>query len=111
MKKIEIKLKLKDCCLTCEHFYPDGSGLSVYSVCGCGNEKREIKCLHMPVCKMYNGAEKQTEVVSCGQCRRWCQEGAYGLDQNGEKKFYGTCDMTKLACREDHFCSYGLRNK
>lgn len=78
MEKIQIKLK--ECCLTCEHYYPDGIGMGSYcSISG----KREISCLHMPVCQTYNG-HKPIEVVSCGQCKRWCPDGTYGTGPNGK---------------------------
>lgn len=51
-----IKIRLKECCLTCEHFDPSGiKGLSIYytPVCGCGEIERVIACGHMTVCKMY----------------------------------------------------------
>lgn len=51
MEKLEIKLK--ECCLTCENFYLRTELLGVYS-CGCGmNDKRELSCVHMPVCYKY----------------------------------------------------------
>ena len=52
MEKIEIKLK--ECCLACEHFDLSGiKGLS-YPVFVCGGEpKRVIACGHMNVCKTY----------------------------------------------------------
>lgn len=49
-----IKIKLKECCLTCGTYYPDGIGVGSY----CGLEqKREVSCLHMPVCYKYLGLE------------------------------------------------------
>lgn len=57
MKKIEIKLK--ECCLACEHFDPSGcSGLSP-SVFYCGDHDRVIACGHMKVCKKYLFAESK----------------------------------------------------
>ncbi len=52
----KIKIKLRECCLTCEHFDPSGiKGLSMYYAppCGCGEIERVIACGHMAVCKMY----------------------------------------------------------
>lgn len=53
----KIKIKLKECCLTCEHFDPAGiRGFSMYSIaptCGCGEPERVIACGHMAVCKTY----------------------------------------------------------
>lgn len=53
----KIKIKLKECCLTCEHFDPSGiKGLGMYYPalpCGCGEPERMISCGHMAVCKMY----------------------------------------------------------
>lgn len=53
MEKLEIKLK--KCCLTCEHFYLDAAraGITACAICG----PRELSCLHMPVCGKYQ-AEK-----------------------------------------------------
>ena len=51
MKKIEIKLK--ECCLDCEHFDPPGcTGLTASVFC-CGEPERVIACGHMAVCKKY----------------------------------------------------------
>lgn len=49
-----IKIKLKECCLTCQHYYPDG--MAGYGLCA--GSSREISCLHMPVCYKYLGEEK-----------------------------------------------------
>lgn len=54
MEKMEIKLK--ECCLTCEHFYLRTELLGIYSVNT--DSKREISCIHIPVCKMYNDEEQ-----------------------------------------------------
>lgn len=48
--KDKIEIKPKECCLTCEHFMPDGIIGLVY---GSPDTKREISCGHMPVCKKY----------------------------------------------------------
>lgn len=50
----EIKIKLKKCCLTCEHFDPSGiKGLGLYMACGGVEQERVITCGHMAVCKEY----------------------------------------------------------
>lgn len=63
MKKIEIKLK--ECCLTCEHFDPSGiQGISPYTICApacCGEYERIIACGHMKVCKTYLETEEIME--------------------------------------------------
>lgn len=51
MKKIEIKLK--ECCLTCEHFDPSGCSGVVPTVFCCDEPDRVIACGHMAVCKEY----------------------------------------------------------
>lgn len=51
MKKIEIKLK--ECCLVCEHFDPSGCVGIVPTVFCCGEPDRVIACGHMAVCKEY----------------------------------------------------------
>lgn len=52
MEKIEIKLK--ECCLTCEHFDQSGiKGLSWSGFSCCGEPERVIACGHMAVCKTY----------------------------------------------------------
>ena len=57
VKKIEIKLK--ECCLTCEHFDPSGCiGLSIATIC-CGEGERVIACGHIAVCSKYNEADKE----------------------------------------------------
>jgi len=51
MEKIQIKLK--ECCLTCEHFDPSGiKGFIGYIAC-CGELERVIACGHMEVCRTY----------------------------------------------------------
>lgn len=54
MEKMEIKLK--ECCLTCEHFSLRTDLLGIYGPC-LGSE-REISCTHMPVCKIYNSEDE-----------------------------------------------------
>ena len=55
----KIKIKLKECCLTCEHFDPSGiKGVGAYIVC-CGEPERVIACGHMEVCAKYNNAEEK----------------------------------------------------
>lgn len=55
MNKIEIKLK--ECCLSCEHF--DSTGVrNISMTSGYYAGERVIACGHMDVCAMYNGAEK-----------------------------------------------------
>lgn len=105
----KIKIKLKECCLTCEHFDPSGIKGIVYPVVCCGELERVIACGHMEVCCKYLGCEA-ANVVRCGECRRWHPDGTYGVDLDGEKQQYGTCDMTQTACKENHFCSYGRKN-
>lgn len=102
MHKIEIKLK--DYCLTCEHFCLETSSIGYYGVCG--SDERKIACVHMLVCQTYNG-NKPIEVVSCGQYKRWCPDGTYGTGANVEKEQYGTCDITKTASRKTIFAGMG----
>lgn len=59
MKKIEIKLK--ECCLTCEHFDPSGCNGIVPSVFCCGEPDRVIACGHMEVCEKYNNSIKMED--------------------------------------------------
>lgn len=50
---VNIRIKLKECCLTCEHFDPSGiKGFGAYMAC-CGKPERVISCGHMEVCKTY----------------------------------------------------------
>lgn len=52
MEKMEFKLNnLKECCLTCEHFYLDSAKIGLMGCGPCG--PRELTCLHMPVCGKY----------------------------------------------------------
>lgn len=49
----KIKIKLKECCLTCEHFDSSGiKGFGTYIAC-CEEPERVIACGHMVVCKTY----------------------------------------------------------
>lgn len=68
MEKIEIKLK--DCCLTCEHFSPDG--VIGFGLCTTFDGKRMISCGHTEVCAKYNGA---VPVVRCKDCALRRTEG------------------------------------
>lgn len=47
------------------------------------------------------------EVVRCKDCRRWTPDGGYGLDLDGTKRLYGECSITKMSCKENHFCCFG----
>ena len=49
MDKLEVKLK--ECCLTCEHFYLDTGKIGIMGCGPCG--PRELACLHMLVCGKY----------------------------------------------------------
>ncbi len=57
MKKIEIKLK--ECCLTCEHFDPSVCTWLFAPVLCCGEPDRVIACGHMEVCKKYSSVESE----------------------------------------------------
>lgn len=52
-----IKIKLKDCCLTCPDFDP--RGVIGWGVCAI--HEREIACGHMAVCYKYLGLEERHE--------------------------------------------------
>lgn len=66
MKKIEVKLK--ECCLDCEHFDVSGiRGVSSYQGYGCGDPERVIACGHMMVCGRYNDKRED----SGGSFSRW----------------------------------------
>lgn len=102
-----IEIKLKECCLTCDHFFLDNGKLGFM---GCATSgERGIACIHIPVCGIYNGINAPT-VVQCRECREWKQEGTYGYDGDGTKRQFGTCRITNLACKENHFCSYGRKS-
>lgn len=60
MERMEIKLK--ECCLECEHFSLDTARLNFYPTCGC--TERKIACTHMPVCDKYN-SETVIEQLKC----------------------------------------------
>lgn len=53
-----IKIKLKKCCLTCEHFDPRG----VLGFGMCASSTREIACGHMEVCAHY--AEESNPLIT-----------------------------------------------
>lgn len=86
----KIKIKLKECCLTCEHF--DSSGIKglVYPISCCGEPEHVIACGHMEVCKKY--AEHTT------QTRKW--KTAY-LPNFGMQTIY-ICPKCGLKCAEKH---------
>lgn len=77
MKKIEIKLK--ECCLKCEHFDSSGiQGLSTYPLSCCGEPERVIACGHMAVCKEYNDDCKNStdSVIRCRDCAHCIQHNS-----------------------------------
>ena len=96
MEKIEIKLK--ECCLDCEYYYPEGIGMG--SFVACGSCKREISCLHMPVCKQYNNDCKKSadSIVRCKSC-------AHFILQN-EKPF---CHIHSEYTSPEYFCGSAVR--
>lgn len=53
MERMEIKLK--ECCLTCEHIKLDMSGLGMFAPLG--EIERKLACEHMEVCWRYNAQE------------------------------------------------------
>lgn len=58
----KIKIKLKECCLTCGHFDPSGiKGLGGYFMSCCGEPERVIACGHMEVCAKYSGLEQKRD--------------------------------------------------
>lgn len=64
MEMEKINKKLKKCCLTCEHYYPDIFELGIFGPFE--RIKKEISCLHIPVCEKYNDQKKKkTTKVSC----------------------------------------------
>lgn len=62
------------------------------------------------MCFAFVQKEKQDDsqlIVLCKQCKFWHFTGGYGYDAQGNKKWYGLCDVCKRNVKEDHFCSYG----
>lgn len=94
MEKIEIKLK--ECCLECESFSPDGVIGLMGAVTRDG--KRAISCGHMAVCAKYNDA---VPVVRCKDCA-WRRTGGcpmqYACEVCGGQWSWG---------EDDGFCSAG----
>ena len=96
MKKI--KIKLKECCLTCERFDPSGiKGLSLYTPC-CGGFERVIACGHMEVCEQYNRNVDTIFVVRCKNCKY--------LEYYNNKLF---CAIHGEYTQHDYFCGSGER--
>lgn len=54
MERMEIKLK--ECCLECDHFDLDYAKLNVFPTCGC-TDRRKLACTHMQVCHKYIDSE------------------------------------------------------
>lgn len=88
MKKIEIKLK--KCCLDCEHFDPSGCTGLYPSVSCCGEPDRVIACGHMEVCKKY--------LESIPEKKMW--KKSY-LPNFGMQTIY-VCPECGLKCAEKH---------
>lgn len=100
MKKIEIKLK--ECCLTCEHFDPSGCIGLVPSVLCCGEPDRVIACGHMAVCAKYNGI---IEPVRCKDC------AFRGTDECAMNYTCSNCGGQWSWESENGFCNYGEARK
>ena len=49
------------------------------------------------------------EVVRCESCKRWRPDGSWGLDLEGNKRLYGSCEVTHMYVTENHFCGYGAK--
>lgn len=58
----KIKIKLKECCLTCEHFDPGGIKGIGYSLGCCVEPERVIACGHMEVCWKYNTKNLDSQI-------------------------------------------------
>ena len=94
MDKIEIKLK--ECCLTCEHFDP--RGVIGFGMCATLDGGREIACWHMKVCAKYN---EISPVVRCKDCTlRGTEDCAmqYSCTECGGQWSWES---------DNDFCSYG----
>lgn len=96
MKKIEIKLK--ECCLMCDHFDPSGIQGIAPSICYCGKPDRIIACGHMEVCAKYNGFEK---VVKCKDCR------LKGTEKCAMQYNCSMCGGQWSWESDDGFCNFG----
>lgn len=110
MEKIEIKLK--ECCLSCEHF--DSSGiqgfLSFPSLSCCREPERVIACGHMEVCYKYMGLKSQDtdQIVRCKDCQFWKTKEDMFVDIGGESHKIGECSLLPhIRYEEEHFCSNG----
>lgn len=53
------------------------------------------------------------EVICCVECDKWKPEGpdCYGYSLDGTKHYYGTCRVTGLMCKDNHFCGYAPPRK
>lgn len=100
MKLEKIKIKLKECCLTCDYYYPDGIGLG--SFVSCGDNKREISCLHMPICKTYNSDSENTidRIIRCRDC-------AQCIQHNGQP----FCHIHREYTSYGYFCGSAVRKE
>ncbi len=59
----KIAIKLKECCLTCEHFDPGGIKGIGYSLSCCKEPERIIACGHMEVCWKYNTKNLDSQIA------------------------------------------------
>ena len=91
MKKIEIKLK--ECCLTCEHFDPSGCVGIVPTVFCCGEPDRVIACGHMAVCKKYLETEVKKKTWKRSYLPNFGMQTVYVCPECG-----GLCASEKESC-------------
>ena len=106
MEKIEIKLK--ECCLSCEHFDASGiRGFSPFPLSCCGEPERVIACGHMEVCYKYMNHK---QVVICKDCQYWKpkKEIAYVDRITAKKISFGVCGLFDTVHEENNFCSHGI---
>lgn len=101
MQKIEVKLK--ECCLDCDHFDVSGiRGVSPYQNYGCGEPDRVIACGHMVVCGRYNDNHENSDgfIIRCKDCANCTKENGKDFcrihaEYVYEKYFCGSAEHKK----------------
>lgn len=60
-----------------------------------------------------NGDDSEKRLLCCAECDKWEPDGpgSYGYSLDGTKHYYGTCRVTGLPCKDNHFCGYATLRK
>lgn len=60
-----------------------------------------------------DGDDSEKRLLCCAECDKWEPDGpgSCGYSLDGTKHYYGTCRVTGLPCKDNHFCGYASPRK